>query len=181
MDSPANTAILAHLVDDRRRHHPAPDLLTFVDVTADGRYATETRSYEALWANGQRIAAGLAAEGLAAGDAFAIVLQNHPEFVDAMVGSSIAGTVFVPIDPRTRGKKLAYMLSFAGCRGVVVGDYALPQIVEVLAECPTLEWAWVVGGEGAASGPLRLRAMRDVLAAYVAERPVAVRDPDTPM
>ena len=41
-----------------------------------------------------------------------------------MVGSSIAGTVFVPIDPRTRGKKLAYMLTFAECRGAIVGDYA---------------------------------------------------------
>ncbi|HMM76095.1 MAG TPA: AMP-binding protein [Gammaproteobacteria bacterium] len=181
MDSPANIAIFAHLIDERRRQHTAPDILTFVDVTPDGRYATETRSYQALWDNGQRVAAALAAEGLEAGGAFAIMLQNHPEFVDAMVGSSVAGTVFVPIDPRTRGKKLAYMLTFAECRGVIVGDYALPQVLEVLAECPTLEWAWVVGARDLASGPLRLRAMADVLATEAAERPIAVTDPDAPM
>lgn len=180
MDSPGNIAILAHLVDARRRSHPGLDVLSFVDVAPDGRYLTETRTYEELWANGQRVAAALAGEGLAAGDAFAIVLQNHPEFVDAMVGSSIAGTVFVPIDPRTRGKKLAFMLSFAGCRGVVVGDYALPQVLEVLADCPSLEWVWVVGRADAAPG-LRLRAFAEVLTGAVTERPVAVSDPDTPM
>lgn len=84
MTSPANTAILAHLIDARRRTHAVSDLLTFVDVTPDGAYALETRSYEQLWANGQRVAAGLAGEGQRAGDAFAIILQNHPEFVDAM-------------------------------------------------------------------------------------------------
>lgn len=181
MTSPANTAILAHLIDARRRTHAVSDLLTFVDVTPNGAYALETRSYEQLWANGQRVAAGLAGEGQRAGDAFAIILQNHPEFVDAMVGSSIAGTVFVPIDPRTRGKKLAYMLTFAECRGAIVGDYALPQVLEVLPECPTLTWLWVVGRTPATSGPLRVRPMAEVLAADVSERPVAVSDPDTPM
>jgi crotonobetaine/carnitine-CoA ligase len=59
------------------------------------------------------------------GDKFAIVMQNHPEFVDLMVASSILGTVFVPIDPRTRGDKLKYMLDFAECKGAFVAGYAL--------------------------------------------------------
>ncbi len=175
------TSILAHLIDARRRSHPRFDVLTFVDIAADGAYVEEARTYDELWANGQRVAAALAAEGMRAGDAFAIVTQNHPEFVDAMVGSSIVGTVFVPIDPRTRGKKLAYMLSFAGCRGLVIGDYALPQLREVLADCPQLEWVWVIGRAGEPLGALRLRSMAEVLAANVSERPVAVDDPEAPM
>ena len=84
------------------------------------------------------------AEHMATGDAFAIVSANHPEFVDTMVGSSIAGTIFVPIDPRTKGQKLSYMLNHAGCRGALIGDYALPNLLEVLSDCPQLEWVWIL-------------------------------------
>ena len=48
-------------------------------------------------------------------------MQNHPEFVDLMVASSILGTVFVPIDPRTRGDKLNYMLEFCRVQGRIRG------------------------------------------------------------
>jgi carnitine-CoA ligase len=153
--------------------------LTFVEIAPDGAYLEEIRTYQQLWTNGQRVAAALASEGMRAGDAFAIVLQNHPEFVDAMVGSSLAGTVFVPIDPRTKGKKLAYMLAFAECRGAIVGDYALAQLLDVLAECPRLEWVWVVGAT--LDTALRTRTMAEVLRTAAAERAVAVTDPAAPM
>ena len=68
------------------------------------------------------------------GDAFALVMQNHAEFVDFMVASSILGTVFVPIDSRTRGDKLQYMLNFAECKGAVVGDNALHEVEAVWHE-----------------------------------------------
>ena len=38
------------------------------------------------------------------------MMRNHPEFVETMIAASITGAVFVPIDPRTRGDKLAFML-----------------------------------------------------------------------
>ena len=44
-----------------------------------------------------------------------------------MIAASIAGAVFVPIDPRTRGEKLAFMLRNSGCRGLVCADYCLPR------------------------------------------------------
>ncbi len=179
--STGNPAILAHLIRDRMGRWPDLDCLTFVDIDAAGRFVEETRTYRALWENGQRVAAGLAEDGMEAGSAFALILQNHPEFVDVMVGSSIAGTVFVPIDPRTRGKKLAYMLDFAECRGAVVGDYALPTLLEILPECPRLEWIWVVGRAPVATSGLRQRPLAAVLAAPLAEREVRVVDPDTPM
>jgi len=181
MSDTADTAILAALIDDRRRRWQTRDVLTFVEIAPDGRCLEETRDYLELWQNGQRLAAALASEGMRTGDAFAIVLQNHPEFVDAMVASSIAGTVFVPIDPRTRGKKLAYMLSFAECRGLVIGDYALPQLLEVLPECPRLEWVWIVGSHEQGCGGLRTSSLADLLATPVVERPIAVTDPSTPM
>jgi len=37
-------------------------------------------------------------------------MRNHPAFVEAMVGASITGAVFVPIDPRAADDRLAFML-----------------------------------------------------------------------
>ena len=109
-----DTMILANLIADRMQQWPERDVLTFVSINANGAFEEETRTYTDLWHNGQRVAAGLDNEKMGFGDAFAVITLNQPEFVDVMVGSSIAGTVFVPIDPRTKGKKLAFMLEHAG-------------------------------------------------------------------
>jgi crotonobetaine/carnitine-CoA ligase len=77
------------------------------------------RTYAELFVNGNRIAAWLLARGMQPGDRFAIALRNHAEFVDAMVAASMTGTVFVPIDPRTRADKLAFMVNNSGSRGIV--------------------------------------------------------------
>ena len=179
---PSDTAIFANLIADRMRRWPDRDVVTFVTVNADGGFDDETRTYTQLWQNGQRVAAGLDAAGMRFGDAFAVIAQNHPEFVDVMVGSSIAGTVFVPIDPRTKGKKLAFMLEHAECRGAVIGDYALPQLAEVVEACPSLRWVWVIGDPaGASSIDLHTSAIADVLAAATDDMEVRVTDPETPM
>lgn len=137
-------AILANLISARAEDRGDLDTLTFVHVAEGGELTEERRSYRALAEQGQRLAAGLRAEGMNKGDRFALVMQNHPEFVDAMVASSLCGTVFVPIDPRIRGEKLAYMLDFAECRGAIVADYALDRVLAVLPQVPGLGWIWVL-------------------------------------
>ena len=111
MSSPLRTLLAMAL--DGAAAWPDRDILTFVEVRPDGGLAEETRTYGDLLSQARAMAGGMAAEGMGEGDAFAIIMRNHPQFVDAMVASEIAGTVFVPIDPRTRGDKLAYMLRFA--------------------------------------------------------------------
>ena len=126
-----NPLILANLIRNWCDKQPDLDILTFVEIDANGAFQDETRSYQQLWNNGQRLAAWLQNQGMQKGDAFALVMQNHAEFVDFMVASSILGTVFVPIDSRTRGDKLKYMLDFAECKGAVVGDNALAEVESV--------------------------------------------------
>lgn len=176
--------ILANLIQTKTQTSPDLDVLTFVTVQPDESYGEEIRTYQQLWDNGQRCAAALDREGMHVGDAFAIISLNHPEFVDTMVGSSIAGTIFVPIDPRTKGQKLSYMLNHAGCRGAVVGDYALENLADILADSPQLEWLWVIrtGVESTtASAKLRTREFSEVLSASVPEQAVRVTDADAPM
>ena len=181
--NPADVTILANLIADRMMTWPDLDVLTFVSINPDGSYKNEIRTYEQLWQNGQRVAAALDSEGMRVGESFGLVTQNHPEFVDVMVGSSIAGTVFVPIDPRTKGDKLAYMLEHAGCRGAVIGDYALGQLIDVIDKCPSLEWVWIViePDTHAPKTRLRQRNFDQVLSADYAEMTIRVSDPDVPM
>lgn len=125
--------------------NPDTTLLTFVEIAPDGAFLEETRSYRDLLDNGTVLAAALQTEGMAPGDSFALLMANHPEFVDAMIGSELAQTIFVPIDPRTRGERLAYMLRFTHCRGVIVSPSSLDALLEISDQIETLEWIWVLG------------------------------------
>lgn len=133
-------------------------IVTFVDINADGGFSEETRTYADLLDAGKGLAGALRDVGMNEGDAFAIIMRNHPEFVEAMVASEIAGTVFVPIDPRTRGDKLAYMLRFSRCRGAIVSTDVLPHLNAVRGMLPDLEWVWVIGH--APDGQQSLAAVR---------------------
>ena len=177
-------AIFANMIAAKAAAQPDQDLLTFVSIGADGALNEEYRTYQQLWDNGQSMAAGLSDIGLAKGDSFAIVMQNHPELVDGMVASSICGTIFVPIDPRTKGDKLSYMLNFAECRGAVIADYALASVIEVLPQVPALEWLWVVPTGAVSELPeasVPVRWLADMMVDNPAPQTVAVTDPAAPM
>ena len=179
----ADQAIFANLIAARANSPGDFDVLTFVQVV-DNKLVDETRNYRALCDNGQRLAAGLAEEGMGKDDRFALVMQNHPEFVDTMVASSVCGTVFVPVDPRSKGEKLAYMLGFSECRGAVVADYALAQVLAVLPQASAIEWLWVLQ-TGALKelpvSPVKIRWLSDLPPQPDKEIPVAVADPAEPM
>ncbi len=136
-----NPFILADIIAQKAEEQPDLDVLTF---EGGGVRDDEIRTYKDLWENGNRIAQGLINEGMSKGDRFAILMRNHPEFVDAMVGTSRSACVFVPIDPRTRGAKLSYTLNNSECKGIIAADYTLDQIADIQEQIPTLEWIWVL-------------------------------------
>jgi crotonobetaine/carnitine-CoA ligase len=136
-----NELILADLIAARAEQVPDFDVVTFDG--GDSR-PDEVRTYADLWMNGNRVAAGLIAKGLGKGDRFGLMMRNHPEFIETMVAASLSGGVFVPIDPRTRGEKLAYTLRNSECRGIVCADYTLAQVAAVRRDLPNLEWIIVL-------------------------------------
>lgn len=174
MNSELRTPV--QMVRDGIAHWPGVDILTFVEADTGGRLVEERRTYQTLLANAEAIAGALAAEGMAPGAAFAIMMPNHPEFVEAILGSELAGTVFVPVDPRTRGEKLAYMLRFAECRGVLVAKDALSHVLAVAGGLPLLEWIWVLGDAGPSPSPTRVSDLRQIMARHHA--PPAAPAPD---
>ncbi|MBW2241920.1 MAG: AMP-binding protein [Deltaproteobacteria bacterium] len=145
--------ILADLVQLRAEEKPDLDVLTFERFSLDkGATPDEVRTYADLQINANRIAANLVKGGMQPGDRFAIMMRNHPEFVEAMIAASITGCIFVPIDPRTRGEKLAFLLRNSGCRGVISADYSAPALLEVRGQAADLEWLLVLAsGDPAAT------------------------------
>lgn len=136
-----NPFILADLVQIRAEEKPDLDVLTFEHTSLDGGATPdEVRTYADLETNANRIAADLVKRGMEPGDRFAIMMRNHPEFVEAMIAASITGCIFVPIDPRTRGEKLAFLLRNSGCRGVICADYSAPALLDLPGQAADLEW-----------------------------------------
>ncbi|MDP6980218.1 MAG: AMP-binding protein [Myxococcota bacterium] len=172
-----NPFILADLIRIRADEKPDLDVLTFEHLSLDNLATPdEIRTYADLSDNGNRIAADLIARGMQPGDRFAIMMRNHPEFVEATVAASMTGCVFVPIDPRMRGDKLAFLLRNSGSRGVFCSDSGAAQILAVRDQTPDLEWLLAVESsekDAPAIGDLQgVSAIKEVLAA-----PAATVDP----
>ena len=120
----------------------SPDLPVVTFDTGAGR-PDEVRTYRQLWDNGRRLARALIDRRLQPGEHFALLLANHPEFVEAMIAAGLTATVFVPIDPRTKGDKLVFMLDHAECKGVIAADYSLDNLADVRGSLKRL--GWVIG------------------------------------
>jgi crotonobetaine/carnitine-CoA ligase len=155
-------------------------------VEGAGVREDETRTYAELWDQGRALAAGLRRLGLKPGDMIATLLANHAEFVDLMVAGSLLGVALVPIDPRTRGDKLIYMLSAAHCKCVIAGDYALTELLAVREKVPGLQW--VIGlptDEGRATTAqlqaVGVRPYGEVAACDFRGEEFPGSDPDSPM
>jgi len=146
--------ILADVVAVRAERNPDFRVLTFECAGKED----ESRSYAELHERGNRLAAALIARGLEPGDRFGLMMRNHPEFVESMIAASVSATVFVPIDPRTKGEKLAYALRNSGCRAVVTADYNLAQIEAVRASAP--EVSFVLALESGEQGAVPHRRFR---------------------
>ena len=157
--------LLCELNADWAAKAPDRPMLT-VDVGAG--FQDEVRTYRQLWDNARRLARGLQDLGLQPGQHFALLMANHPEFVEAMIAAGLTGTVFVPIDPRVRGDKLVFMLAHAECRGVIAADYAIGNLAEIRSRLPELRW--VVGlatQEGGARLPEWAKSYAVLMAAEV--------------
>jgi crotonobetaine/carnitine-CoA ligase len=128
---------LAGVIQQQAQAHP--DFLA-ITIEGAGVRADDSRSYAQLWENGQRLACGLHQLGLRPGDRLATLLANHIEFVDLMLAAALLDLTLVPIDPRTKGDKLIYMLDSVDCRAVVAGDYALAEVARVRAQLNGLQW-----------------------------------------
>ncbi len=79
-----------------------------------------------------RIATGLGAEGIRAGQRVMLVVGNRIEFVTAYLGVLRAQVVAVPVNPRSAPGEIARMIADSGTRLVVVDESALDVVRQAL-------------------------------------------------
>ncbi|MET8682468.1 AMP-binding protein [Streptomyces sp. NPDC004647] len=70
------------------------------------------------------LAGHLAARGFAHGDRLAVILQNTPQFVLALLGAWKAGGTVVPVNPMYKEREVAHVLNDAEVTALVCGDRA---------------------------------------------------------
>ncbi len=135
---PSVHAMLARAVADRPSHEAL--------VCAGRRW-----SYAELDAQAGRIAAGLQARGIGAGDRVAIFITNRPEFVFVLFAVQRLGAIAVPIGVREARAGLTYMLNQCGAKAIVFDAELAPRIPDA-TEVATLALRIAVGAVGGA-GP----------------------------
>lgn len=178
-----NDMILADFFLGRSESLSDYEILTFEGA---GVREDEIRTYGEIWINAQKIAQAMLDRGMNTGDRFAILLRNHPEFVETMVAASILGCVFVPIDPRTRGAKLAFTLNNSGCKGVICADYCVSQIEGIRDQVASLEWILMLetGEDGATTKATDIKsssAFADIINGPEVTVERRVTDPNHPL
>jgi long-chain acyl-CoA synthetase len=84
-----------------------------------------------------RLAAGLVARGIHAGDRVALVLQNSIEFPLALWAAARVGAIAVPISHRSQTAELSYILNHCGA-ALIVHDSGMGALLPAPSEAPTV-------------------------------------------
>src|SRR5215203_5750888 len=85
-------------------------------------YCDERVTHAGLVDRVERLAAGLAAEGIGAGDAVALLLPNDPTFVASYYAISALGATVVPVNPAFKQDELEFYFRQSGIRAVISDD-----------------------------------------------------------
>jgi len=136
--------LLTHWAD-RKPDHP---VLVWSPREGDGRRWT----YAELWNDVRRLAAGLAARGIAHGDKVLIHSENCPELVLSWLACATLGAVGVTTNTKSVGAEMTYFAEHTGA----VAAITQPQFAAMVAEAaPGLRWIAVTAdnsGEPASAG-----------------------------
>ncbi len=164
--------IFAGMIANRAAAQPDFQVLT---IEGAGQRPDEVRSYRQLWDNGRRMAQVMLDQGIVPGERMALLMANHAEFVEAMIAASIVGAAVVPIDARTKGDKLHFLLTSSQCSAALAADYALPHLQPLRDRLSGLRWVMAFATD---EGERPLSA-HDAVVDWEAAAPLAA--PDLPI
>jgi long-chain acyl-CoA synthetase len=97
-----------------------------------------SRPYDELRERAARIAAGLHALGVRAGDRVAIVLRNEPAFLEIGMAAGLLGAAPVPVNWHWKDDELAYVLSNSESKVIFVHGDLLEQVEAVAPAAATI-------------------------------------------
>lgn len=118
----------------------------------------ETMTYAELEAAANRMAHLLRARGVAKGDAFALWLENRPEFHVVAWAAQRSGATIVPVSTHLTPDEVAYILSDSGSKLLVSSTKFAPRLAELRDLAPAVEQL-VYGAEDETSAEAALATM----------------------
>ena len=127
--------VMAFDMSARAEDDPDFPVITF----ENDPHPDEVLTYADIVLKGNRLARAMEKMGIGRGDAFSIVMRNHPETVISMYAASALGAILVPIDPRSKGEKLRYQIKDSGSRGVIFAAEFMDSVDEALADLPDVK------------------------------------------
>jgi acyl-coenzyme A synthetase/AMP-(fatty) acid ligase len=105
------------------------DRNAFIFSNSDG--SDERVTYQMIFNNSNRLARALVKAGVGKGDTFSILMRNHPEFLYALFAGLTIGAIAVPIDPRSKERKLSFQILNTKSKGIILTDEMLESLEEV--------------------------------------------------
>lgn len=127
---------LHHLVAEKAHTHPAAPAVTFKDSTT---------TYGRLWPQITAVARGIQRLGTKRGERVAIFLEKRLETIATIFGVSLAGCVFVPVNPVLRPKQVSYILGNCGVRVLVTTPERIDALRDELKGCTELQHVVLCG------------------------------------
>lgn len=126
------------------------------------------RTYAELYGEATRLRRALAERGIRPGERVGVIGRHAAATVTALLGSALAGVVFVPLDPGWPVQRLEYVLRSVAARAVLGCAADLPMIEAATAAVPTITDIFV-SDEAAATPPAPLHRddVRDIWDAVV--------------
>ncbi|MGW8700383.1 class I adenylate-forming enzyme family protein [Streptomyces eurythermus] len=106
---------LVHALRTAVTEHPDRAFLTYFDTRLSYRETDELTD---------SVAAHLAGRGLRRGDRVAVLLQNSPHFVLAVLGAWKAGATVVPVNPMYKSQEVAHVLRDGEVTALICSDRA---------------------------------------------------------
>jgi acyl-CoA ligase (AMP-forming) (exosortase A-associated) len=112
------------------------------------KHGAAALTYAQLAAEIHKVAHGLLAAGVRRLERVATYLPKTLENVATIFGASLAGGVFVPVNPLLKQAQVAHILRDCGVRVLVSSAARLRDLAPALAECPELTTVVAVDGDG---------------------------------
>ena len=130
-----NQVIASHLAEIKAEEDPGRPIYIF----EKGDLGEDVVTYKDLYENSNKIARFFLDSGIGRGDTYAVFMRNHPEFVYSLLAGPTIGSIMVPIDPRSRGDRLKFLLKDCGAKAIIVSGECLEQLEEVVKDLPALK------------------------------------------
>jgi len=122
-----------------------PDRLALIYENEAGQ--TENYTFRDLKKRSNRLANGLRARGISAGDRVGILLPQRPETAISHISIYKLGAVAIPLFTLFGTDALAYRLGNSAARGVITDAANLPKILSIRERLPDLEVIIVTEGD----------------------------------